>query len=184
MLPPVELVYLRQSGSVQHGAVAEPGEITRPVCLLEPAQGFQIEVVVVIVRDQHQVDRRQRLKRQARVAHAPRADVPQRTDALGVHRVGEDIEAGQLDQKGNVIDERERELPRSKARRQGGPDPILDAPRPGPGPRGNGPAQQVQPTASGAGVRIEKMPAVEMVREPTVVRRTARLRPAGERRNR
>ena len=91
-------------------------------------------------------------------------------------------EARQLYQKGDVIDERERELPRGEARRRAAPDfrfawAMLGAAR-------SRSAQQVQPSASGAGVRIEKIPAVAMVREPTVVRRTARLRSAGERRTR
>ena len=71
---------------------------------MELAQGFQVEVVVVVVAHQHQVDRRQLVERQPGRMVALRADEGERADPLRPDRVGEDVQAAVLDQQGGVVD--------------------------------------------------------------------------------
>ena len=63
----------------------------------------QIAVIVVVVAEQHDRDRRQVVEANGRLPHAPRPEQVQRTGALGIDRVGEDV-AGRASESGTSSD--------------------------------------------------------------------------------
>ena len=85
---------------------------------LEPRERRQVHVVVVVVADEHDVDRRQVVEAQARRPAATRAD--DRRRALGPRRVRQDVEAVHLDEERRVVDERRRAGGRPRRTRGGG----------------------------------------------------------------
>ncbi len=109
-----------------HANVAHPGlhaerhdEQGRTLRLpVQRQHAVQVEVVVVVVRDQHRVDVRQFAKRQPRRLGALRAQETQRRGALGEDRIGEQVDAADLHQHAGVADPRHRRLhaPHRRAR--------------------------------------------------------------------
>ena len=63
-------------------------------------------MVVMVVRDQHRMDRRQIFESDARCIDALRACEGDRARPLRKHRVGEDVEPRHLDQERGMADER------------------------------------------------------------------------------
>jgi len=74
----------------------------------------------MIVCHEYDVNRWQILKCESRIAHPSRADAAEWARTLLIDRIGQHIESAKLDQKGDVIDERERNLAGSEARGQRG----------------------------------------------------------------
>jgi hypothetical protein len=108
---------------------ARPGSARR-------ARGpWGVEVVVVVVREHHEVDRRQRVERDARGRVAPRAGERHRRGALAPHRVGEHVPAAELQQEGGVAHPR-----RGEHARRGARPGRTRGRRAGTRPRGRGPA--------------------------------------------
>ena len=101
--PPVELddALGRHAPALEVRADAERRD-ERHVGLGERADGRVVEVVVVIVRDDHQVERRQRLERHRHRLEALRAGEPQRRGARSPHRIGQHAHAVDLDQHRRV----------------------------------------------------------------------------------
>ena len=87
--------------------VAERRDHQRIEPLRELAERAQIAVVVMVVTQQHDRDRRQVVERHRRLPDSPRSDHVQRACALGVHRVGQDVPRRRLNQKRRVTDERD-----------------------------------------------------------------------------
>ena len=84
------------------------GVITTGIeALRELAERPQIAMVVMVVTEQHHRDGRQVVERHGRLPDSPRADHVQRTGALGVHGVGQDVPRRCLNQKRRVTDERD-----------------------------------------------------------------------------
>jgi hypothetical protein len=163
------------------GVVAERGDDARTIGGREPRQGRDVEVVVVIMRDQHRVDCRQRTEGDARIVDALGPGEAERRGALRPHRVDQQIEAGGLEQQGGVADVRDapgrarnaRRRPVGKRARR--PRRPLGLRRAGP------PAEHVEDALRRRAVRVEEVRPVEMVRHRPVVvtgERRAR-RPAG-----
>src|SRR5882757_4466196 len=154
-LPPVELVHRVQAELLEKSSVPEAGDESRRVHFLETQECFDIEVVVVIVRDEHQMDRWQLLKRKAGITDAFRADATERTGALRINRIGQYIEARELQQKRDVIDEGERDLTGCQRVRQRRARTVVDPLRPQfalPCPL---PAQKILEGTSGLHIRVE-----------------------------
>src|SRR5690349_19809592 len=77
---------------------------------LQPQQGLDVQVVIVVVRDEDQVNRWQVLEREAWVAYTLRSEVAKWTHALRIDRVGEHIQTPELQQERDVVDKGQREL--------------------------------------------------------------------------
>src|SRR5579859_8199719 len=67
-------------------------------------------MIVMIVADENQIDRRKILEADAWRAMTLRSEKPDRRCALGPDRIGEDVDAIELDQRRRVIDERDAQL--------------------------------------------------------------------------
>ena len=75
----------------------------------DASQRAAIEVVVVIVREDHEVQRRQVVERDARSDPAPRSRETERRGALAPHRIRQHVERSQLQQRAGVSDPRHRQ---------------------------------------------------------------------------
>jgi hypothetical protein len=80
-----------------------------------------VEVVVVVVRDHHDVDRRQILQGDARRLFAPRAEEAHRRGAVAEDRIGQDVEAARLHQHGRMADPGDRRQRRHRRLHTGPP---------------------------------------------------------------
>src|SRR5881396_2912208 len=67
-------------------------------------------MVVMTVRYQHDVDRRQRLERNARVVATLRPGPAHRRRPRRPHRIDQDVQSGRLDQPAGVADKRQSYL--------------------------------------------------------------------------
>ena len=61
----------------------------------------------MVVTEQHRRDRRQVVESHGRLPNSPRSDHVQRTCALRIHRIGQDVSGRRLNQKRGVTDERD-----------------------------------------------------------------------------
>ena len=95
--------------------VAERRHEVRPVAPPQAIEAGQIEMVIMIVRQQHRVDRRQVRERDARRIDPPGPGEIERTGALGKDRIDQNVAVSHLDQKGRMADQRGPQI-----RRRGG----------------------------------------------------------------
>ena len=84
---------LADAGRPQQSPIAERRDHQRTRAALERPQRAQVAVVVVIVAEQHDRDRRQVVETHRRRADPARADERQRAGAFRVHRIGQQIAA-------------------------------------------------------------------------------------------
>jgi hypothetical protein len=119
----------RPARAGENGPVAKRGQDARAVAVEQPAQARQVHVVVVVVAHQHRIDARQFVERQAGRAHPLRPGPLHRAGAPGEERVGENVEPGDLDQRGRLADIRHPKVV-DRVRRHG-LGRILYPPRPG-----------------------------------------------------
>ena len=104
-LPPVQLDDIGEAALANQPAIAQTCDhLGQREALGQLAQAEQVEVVVVVVADQNQVNRRQLVEAQAGRVITLRADKFERAGAFAPQRVGEDVQAVLLDQQGGVID--------------------------------------------------------------------------------
>ena len=169
---PVERLHLdRGIGPTHCHIVAKRGDHARGKVLCEPRQRRDIEMIVVPVRDQHDVDLRQLLERDAGIVVPLR---PRPADRREPHRpdgIDHDVEAAGLDQPAGMADE-------------GEPQPIaVDPRRRGVGMGTGGPirpfralplaielpAQHLAERFRRHAVRIDDVQAVEMVGDRAVI---------------
>ena len=75
----------------------------------DASQRAAIEVVVVIVGEDDEVQRRQVVERDTRADPAPRSRETERRGALAPHRIGQHVERSQLQQRAGVSDPRHRQ---------------------------------------------------------------------------
>src|SRR5690606_8259304 len=68
----------------------------------QPTYGVVVQVIVVIVGDEHRVQRRQFVRRHARGGEAAWTEGRQRRRAVAELRVRQQVEAADLEQKGRV----------------------------------------------------------------------------------
>ena len=95
--------------------VAERRDDPRPVAPPEPPQGLDVEMVVMVVRDQHRVDRRQVLEGDARRVDPLGPGEGDRARPLREDRVGQEVEPRDLDQQRGMADRGRRAGPRPAA---------------------------------------------------------------------
>ena len=136
---------------------------------MQPAQSRHVQMVVVIVTEQHGIDLRQGLEGDPGCPHAPRAREGERARPFRPYGVGQNVETTRLDQHARVADDR-RAQPGDAGVRNG--LPHRDRARPGRGCFLQLPAQEVTKAAIGVGViRVEEAQTVEMIaRQPGIIR--------------
>ncbi len=71
---------------------------------MQAGQRFDVEMVVMVMRDQHRIDRRQRLERDAGRVDPLGAEKRQRARTLGIDRVDQDVEPGNLVEERGVAE--------------------------------------------------------------------------------
>ena len=76
----------------------------------QPAQGCEIQMIVVIVADQHDVDAGKILPLHARRPAAAWADPGKRTRPPRPDRIGQDVDAALLEQQRGMVDHRHPQL--------------------------------------------------------------------------
>ncbi len=137
-LPPVELHHARQALAAEPGLEAERDHEERIVGGPEPLHGVEIQVIEMVVRDDHEVNRRQVLEREARRLEPPRPRPRDRARARAPVRIREQVDPVELQQDRRVPDPRHRRLGPVRAQR----GPVIGFPRdiaapgrlPGPAP--------------------------------------------------
>ena len=87
-------------------------------CALKVPQRGMLQVIVVIVADEDDVDRRQRGDRDAGWPHAARTEDAERPRMRREDRIGDEHRRCRPDQERGVADERQRHLARRDARRR------------------------------------------------------------------
>ena len=117
-LPPVDVLRARNAVALEKPRVAESRDDARMKRRHQPTERRQIHVIVVVVAQQHDIDRRQVLEPDSRWRMAPGSRPAHRTRALRPDRVGEDVEAVHLHEQRRVIHERHAQLAASDARRR------------------------------------------------------------------
>src|ERR1051325_8216470 len=105
----------------------------------------------MIMADENQVDAGQLMERQARRAHAFRSRPGDGAGALGIDRVGQQIDTSELQQERGMIDERGGDITGDKRRRQRGLERGRDVLRPLFSLAGSKPAENVPKAATGGG---------------------------------
>jgi hypothetical protein len=154
-------------GLPDDGIVAERGDDEGSVRGLQPAQRCDVEMVVVIVRQQHGIDRRQIGKGDPGCGHSARPGEADGTGPIGPERIGENVEARGLDQQRRMPDHRDPQPLDALIRHD-----RMDDDRLGPFCRRltQLPSQHRAQRAIGIGVgRIEEAQAIEMVRSRPVI---------------
>src|SRR5579871_143751 len=125
-------------------------------------------MVVVTMRHEHKVDRRQALESNARIVHALRPDKGEGRGALGPHRVAQNVHARGLDQYARMADignadgfsfDPRRRLVGESAWRTLGPRLAAFAEE----------AQHVAGLFQGRALRVEEALAVEVIGNRTVI---------------
>ena len=142
--------------------MAQRGEHARAMVLREVAQRGEIAVIVMIVAEQHEVDARQGVQRDAGGMHAVRADPGKRTDAVGENGIDEDVRRRSLQEKRGVTDPRGDDALGGRLRQERRRI-DRDVFRPAGGAARELPFQHVEQAASGAFTGIEKSFPVEVV---------------------
>ena len=93
LVPVIGLGADRRVVSLHDGVVAERRDDARPMRGREARQRLGVEMVVVAMRDQHDVDRRQRVEGDAGIVDALRPGEAHRRDALRPDRIDQDVAA-------------------------------------------------------------------------------------------
>jgi hypothetical protein len=123
-LPPVENARALHSRFCQRCFISQRSVHARRVRLLQTTQRRLIQVVVMVVAEQHDVDGRQLIEINARTAEAFGTGKLHRAGAFRPNRVGEDVHAGSLNEHGRVVHEsREQARPFNGRGRQRGVGP-------------------------------------------------------------
>jgi hypothetical protein len=97
--------------------------------VLEQFQSAEVAVVVVIVTQQHQRDRRQVVEPHTRGPHSAGPGERERARALRVHRIDQYIGGSRLDEEGGVPHEGHNDLTLTERRRTARLDRDLTRPR-------------------------------------------------------
>ena len=161
-VPPVELDRTRNALRRQESAQAERHDHPRTVDGRQPAQCHNVQVIVVIVAQQHEIDMREILESQAGSAVPARAREPDGACALAPDRVGQHIHLVHLDEYGAVVHVCDAQVANDALGRRTGR--RIEPLRPGCGIGRAAPSNQIPQSAFLKATRIVKPLAVEMVR--------------------
>src|ERR1700692_2587008 len=87
-----------------NGVITERRDDAHTMGAREPRQGHDIEMIVMAVRYQHDIDRRQILKCDTRIVDALWPDKAERGGSLRPHRIEQDVDPRSLDEPARMAD--------------------------------------------------------------------------------
>ena len=96
-------------GAQQPGYAERNNELGLPA-IRQPSQSGKIQMIVVIVAEEHNIDAGKVLPSHARLAAAARTNPGKRTGPLRPDRIGQNVDAALLKQQRGVVDERYAQL--------------------------------------------------------------------------
>src|SRR5437588_4174104 len=164
VLPPVQFNAPVDPLRVKQGLISESDDEVRTVPGVETFEGLNIQMVVMVVADEYEVNRRQVFESQARGSVPSWACPTDRTGPLGPDRVGENIEAVHLNKHGRMIDEGDAQTPINNARGRRLPrlriSPLIPTAR----LAIQLPAQEIYKTFASGRVKITEPVTVEVIR--------------------
>ena len=104
-VPPVQHADRRRfRHAADQRVVAQRGDEMRPMLAGETLEGAEIHMVVVIMGDQHDINRRQIGEGNARLVDPPRAEQAERAGTAGPDRIDQQVQPGQLNKKTGMAD--------------------------------------------------------------------------------
>ena len=104
-LPPVEFSDFFNAVPFKERAVPKTSDKAWPVLHLQTGERLNVQVVVMVMADENDINRRQMFKLQSGRAMSLRADPTNRAGALRPDRVGQDVDALHLNKHRCMIDE-------------------------------------------------------------------------------
>ena len=131
----------------------------------QPAQGGQIQMIVVIVAEEYGIDPGKILPPHARLPAAARTDRGERTCAVGPDRIGQNVEVALLEQHRGMVDQRNPQLSAFNARRRLGLLHVRNETGGWLRPAGELPSQNIEKAARRGGVGIEEALPVKVPRK-------------------
>jgi hypothetical protein len=130
LVPPIELTHILESNGTDNPRVAGGSEHGRREALPELCQRRDVQMVIVIVAEQDDIDRRQVLERHAGLAYSLGPDPAKRACTLRPDRISQDGGATRLDHKSRVVHESNGDIIRPRRLVQSGHALVLDPSRP------------------------------------------------------
>jgi hypothetical protein len=149
--------------------VAEGRHDPRPVPLPETRQGGKIQVVVVVMGDEHRIDAGQIVEPDTRRVVAPGAGEGHRAGALGPDRICDDVAPCHLDQEGGMSDQTDAQVARRRTRRRRVLEWAWVCFGPGGIALGEPPAQELAEAPGWGSARVEEALSVEVIAWRAVV---------------
>jgi len=104
-LTPVELAYTLDPVSFEHRTIAQPDDELGIVLFRERIQGGDVHMIVVVVTDEDKIDRRKLGECQSRGMTSAWTDKREGARAFGPDRVGQQVDAVELNECRGVVDE-------------------------------------------------------------------------------
>ena len=152
------------SGSEQPGDSGRNNKLTL-FTIVQPSQGVEIQVIVMIVAEQHYIDAGKILPMYARWAPAARTDPGERTCPRRPDRIGQDVDSALLQQHRGMVDQRNPQL--VAFHRDGGFDGSTSETKraDGSGRLVSLPPKDIEKAARLRGARIEEALSIEMLRK-------------------
>src|SRR3984957_7158324 len=129
----------------------------------QPAQCRQIQVIVVIVAEEHDIDAGKILPQHARIPAAARTDPAKRTGTIGPNGVGQNVGTALLEQNGGMVDQRNPQLAARHIRRRLGWLDVRHKTWGWLGTAGELPSKGVDKAARPGGARLVKALSVKVL---------------------
>ncbi len=155
-IAPIEFVHGTDAVGPQQTGHAKRNDELGLAARAEPAQGGEIQMIVVIVAEEHDIDAGKIFATHPRLAAAARTDPGERTCPLRPDRIGQDVKPALLEQHSGMVDQRDAQ--RAASTEEGGLDGSTSATKRGGAFRAAGelPSQDVEKAARLRGVGIEE----------------------------
>src|SRR5271156_2037657 len=171
-LPPIHFLNLREARDAwrgEAGADAERGGKNGAPAGGDAAQGGKVEMIVVVVTLEHEINGGKLVEMNSGGAVARRSDPGEGAGAMGPDGIAENVEAFELDEDRGMTDEGGADFSVVNAFGRSGAGRRVNPFAPGCGAASEQPFERASAAVHGGDTRIEKMLAVEMVGDRSVV---------------
>ena len=163
-----------------HGVIAERRDDARPMGGGQPRQRRDIEMIIMPVRHQHRIDRRQCIECDARIVDPFRSGKADRGGTRRPHGIAQEVDTARLDEKARMADKAD---PDRRPRDAGGRTVRMGARRPFRpffAASGGEPPQHVEGAFRRRAQGIAEPDAIEVIRHrPIMVGLRPRAQPSG-----